>query len=147
MKKRPAEVEFWYRFNRVGTLARPSAKPFLRALAEHYDVKILTHGYSIFQARVLKELKLLEFVSGIYGSDNFENLSKPEQFVLIDDMPRQSILITYKMDWLGRNKFKMSEIDYNAALDRHHIQCAAYDGTADAYPLTNLLPIIHRYMK
>lgn len=146
-KARPTEKQFWYDFRRFGTMARPGAIEFLRTLTAHYEVHILTYGNSRFQSRVLKEVGLLDCVPSVYGVDNWDTLTKPEHFVLIDDMPRNSLLIRYKMDWLGKNRFRMTESEYEAVLDKHHIQCVAFDGTVEAESLVGLVPTIHRYLK
>ncbi len=140
------EKHFWYGFHRFGTSARPGAHDFLSSLREHYEIHILTYGNSKFQKRVLKELNLLKHIGEVYGVDNWDTLAKPERFVLIDDMPRDSILIRHKMDWLGKNKFRMTEKEFESILDRHHIQCAAFEGNDTAPSLSDLLPTIHRYL-
>ena len=141
------EKQFWYSFRRFGTSARPGAHEFLGSLHEHYEIHILTYGYSKFQKRVLKELNLLEHISEVYGVDNWDTLARPERFVLIDDMPRNSILIRHKMDWLGKNKFCMSEKEFDLILDKHHIQCDPFEGMESVASLSDLLPQIHQYLE
>lgn len=146
-KCRTEENHFWYGRRRFAATSRPGAQEFLSTLSEHYDVHILTYGNSKFQRRVLKEVGLLHCISQIYGVDNWHVLDKPDRFVLIDDMPRNSILIRHKMDWLGKNKYLMSERDFEEVLDKHHIQCSAFDGSAAVESLSELLPRIHRYLE
>lgn len=132
----------------VLTEARPSALDFLRALNKTYSVSILTLGHSRFQSKVLAALGMLELVESIYGPDNWQELTKPDGFVLIDDMSPDSIGIAYKMRWLGRQRSLENLESWDEMVNFHLIQCAPFmGGTRDTIPLTEHLQDVHERME
>ena len=143
--KRP---KFFTQGKLVLTEARPSAHAFLAALKSTYSVSILTLGHSKFQAKVLKEPGLLSYVESIYGPDNWQELTKPDGFVLIDDMSADSIGIAYKMRWLGRQRSLENLDAWDSMVNFHLIQCAPFmGGKTDQTPLTEHLDDVHERMK
>ena len=125
----------------VMTEARPSAEAFLQALKEHkFDVSILTLGHSRFQSKVLKKLNLLQYVEGIYRPDNWQELKRPDGFVLIDDMSADSVGIAYKFRWLGRHRSLENLDAWDDMVRFHLIQCEPFTGgKKDLLPLTEHL--------
>jgi hypothetical protein len=135
--------KFFYQWKFVATEARPTAHQFLEALGQKYKVHILSLGHSVFQTRVLTELGMIDMVDKIWGPDNVHELSRPENFVLIDDMSGESLGIGYKMTWLGRKRGLMSMDDFNLILDKHFIHCRPYEcGPEHDEHLTDFLPTI-----
>lgn len=129
------------------TEARPSAHDFLKALSEKYAVSILTLGHSKFQARVLDKLGLLHMIESIYGPDNWNQLTIPDGFVLVDDMSAESIGIAYKMQWLGRRRGLENIAHWDSIVNFHLIQCEPYmGGRIDEKPLTIHLDDLHERM-
>lgn len=129
------------------TEARPSAHDFLRALSERYSVSILTLGHSKFQTKVLTALGMMHMIESIYGPDNWNQLTKPDGFVLVDDMSAESIGIAYKMQWLGRRRGLENIMHWESIVNFHLIQCEPYmGGEHDEAPLTKHLDDVHERM-
>ncbi|MCA9801834.1 MAG: hypothetical protein KC777_07595 [Cyanobacteria bacterium HKST-UBA02] len=135
-------VPFWYRMRRCSTVARPSASSFLELLKQEYSVKCLTLGYSKFQSKVLSTLNLDTHIEHIYGPDNFQDLSIPRYWVLVDDMRPLDPMAEIKMNWLGKSRFDQSGQEWDELLNRHYIQCGAFDGNSEPHSLEELLEII-----
>jgi NLI interacting factor-like phosphatase. len=132
----------------VLTEARPSAMQFMEALNQKYDVSILTLGHSKFQAKVLGALGMMHLIQSIYGPDNWQELTKPDGFVLIDDMSADSIGIAYKMRWLGRQRSLENLESWDTLVNFHLIQCVPFcGGKLDVGPLTEHLDIVHKRME
>lgn len=135
--------KFFFQWRQIITEARPSARQFLEELSKKYRVEVLSLGHSEFQTRVLTELGLLDLVEKVWGPDNVHKISRPEQFVLIDDMAGESLGIAYKMTWLGRKRSLVNITDWSQILSRHFIQCHAFTGgIEDTQALTTFLPVI-----
>ncbi|MBZ0184908.1 MAG: hypothetical protein K8F91_01560 [Candidatus Obscuribacterales bacterium] len=135
-------VAFWYRMQRCSTVARPSAVNFLQTIKQQYSVKCLTLGYSKFQSKVLTALSLDDHVGEIYGPDNFENLTVPRFWVLVDDMRPCDQMAEIKLNWLGHSRFANSNQEWEELLERHYIQCGAFDGTSEPHSLDELIEVI-----
>ena len=139
---------FFFRWNNVLTEPRPSSKAFLQELASKYEVSMLTLGHSKFQARVLKELGLRDYIGDIYGPDNCDSTPTCDNFVLVDDMEPHSLAIAYKLRWLGHQKGLENFQLWPTKLALHIVQCHPFTGGIDdIQPLTDLLPSIHERMK
>ena len=139
---------FLHQWKFVATEARPTAAQFLEELNKKYKVHILSLGHSEFQTRVLTKLGLIDMVDKIWGPDNVQGLSRPDNFVLIDDMAGESLGIAYKMTWMGRKRNLISMEDFSLILADHFIQCRPYAGglEEDAH-LTDFLPVIDNLMQ
>lgn len=132
----------------VLTEARPSALSFMEVLASKYDVSILTLGHSKFQAKVLKELNLLQYVQSIFGPDNCQEMPRPDGFVLIDDMSADSLGIAYKFRWLGRQRCLTNLETWDDMVNFHLIQCRPFmGGVQDEIPLTEHLNDVESRMQ
>lgn len=143
--KRP---KFFTQGKLVLTEARPSAADFMAALAKKYDVSILTLGHSRFQAKVLQKLGLLQYVQSIYGPDNFQDMDRPDGFVLIDDMAADSLGISYKFRWLGRQRSLTNLDSWDDMVNFHLIQCQPFmGGVGDDIPLTDYLDDVDQRMQ
>jgi hypothetical protein len=135
--------KFFFQWRHVITEARPSAREFLEQLSKKYTVEVLSLGHSVFQTRVLTELGLVDLIEKIWGPDNCHEISRPDEFVLIDDMSGESIGIAYKMTWLGRKRNLIDITDWSKMLNHHFIQCQPFTGgPQDEQPLIDFLPII-----
>jgi hypothetical protein len=135
--------KFFFQWRHVITEVRPSAREFLEELSKKYTVHVLSLGHSVFQTRVLTELGLINLVEKIWGPDNVHEISRPEQFVLIDDMAGESLGIAYKMTWLGRKRSLINLNDWSDVLSSHFIQCRPFTGgLQDEQALTDFLPVI-----
>jgi hypothetical protein len=138
--------KFFYQWRHIITEARPSAQEFLEKLSEKYTVHVLSLGHSVFQTRVLTVLGLISHVEKVWGPDNVHQISRPDRFVLIDDMAGESIGIAYKMTWLGRKRSLINLADWSSQVLGHHfIQCRPFcGGLQDEQALTDFLPVIDK---
>jgi hypothetical protein len=125
-------------------LVRPSARAFLAALKEHYDVSVMTSGNSIFQSFVLEQLGLRDLIDGVWGGDNVCEMVLPDRWVLVDNLEPYLPASQRKLEGMTRStKIAMGEELWQELLARHYIQCAGWSGRQDDEPLTGLMAIVH----
>ncbi len=130
----------WYHFQ-----ARPSAAPFLSALAdEDCEIVILTGGSSRIQGLLLNFAKLGRLYDNIIGSDNRDPVALPESWVLVDDLQGGFSSFEEKLSMLGISKKTLGDAKYKQLVERHCIQCASFKGGEDSQPLTGLLDSVRR---
>jgi len=121
--------------------ARPSAEPFLKALAaEECEIVVLTGGSTRIQHLLLR-LAGIDDIDDVVGFESKGGIELPASWVLVDDLQGGSTSFEEKLAMLGIDKKALGETRYQALVDKHCIQCRPYKGgdDGDAAPLTGLL--------
>ena len=94
-------------------MARPSAAPFLAALAEDdCEIVVLTGGSTRFQGLLLNLARLGRLVTDIIGYDLRGAVEVPENWVLVDDLQNGSISFEEKLSMLGITRKTVGEAKY-----------------------------------
>lgn len=128
----------WYH-----VMARPSAAPFLTALAdEDCQIVILTGGSGRMQHLLLNLAKLGRLFDDLIGYDHRDAVALPETWVLVDDLQGGSVSFSEKLSMLGISKETLGEAKFKQLVERHCIQCAAFKGGEDKEPLMGLLDAV-----
>lgn len=128
----------WYH-----VMARPSAAPFLTALAdEECEIVILTDGASRMQHLLLNLAKLGRLFDDLIGYDHRDCVALPQKWVLVDDLQGGSVSFEEKLGMLGIRRKDVGEAKYKELVERHCIQCAAFKGGEDSQPLSGLLDAV-----
>lgn len=124
-------------------MARPSAAPFLSALADDdCEIVVLTGGSTRIQGLLLNLARLGRIVSDIIGFDRSGTVDVPENWVLVDDLQNGSVSFEDKLSMLGITRKSVGEAKFKQIIERHCVQCAAFKGGEDSQPLSGLLDAV-----
>jgi hypothetical protein len=124
-------------------MARPSAAPFLSALAQDdCEIVVLTGGSTRIQGLLLNLARLGRLVTDIIGYDLRGAAEVPENWVLVDDLQNGSISFEEKLSMLGITRKTVGETKYVQVVKQHCVQCVAFKGGEDKDPLSGLLDTV-----
>jgi hypothetical protein len=111
----PEGVEYCKMYSGVFVIKRPGTDQFLSWLKNYGKIYICSHNNHSFINEALHKLRLLPYFSGIYAREevwNRKKLHDMNDFILIDNLPKESRHSTHKLNYLSDDHPVENNNDY-----------------------------------
>ena len=135
LKWKAEEILYWEKNafqmeDSVMVCKRPYAENFLKTLRSTGKVIVLSAGQIDYVKEALKVTGFVDFIDGSFSSRRYnEDLPRERDWVLIDDRPQDSAMVT----------IKIKQITSNPIRDHNYIQVSAFTGNPKDTVLRDLL--------